>query len=64
MAIRWDKLTVKAQQAVERASQLAERAGDRLLRQVRTAWPDPPEWVAMFFDILQGSQLGPGEGGF
>jgi len=28
------------------------------------AWPDHPEWVAMLVDILQGSQLGPGEGGF
>jgi Iodothyronine deiodinase/EF hand len=26
------------------------------------AWPDHPEWVAMLVDILQGSQLGPGEG--
>jgi thiol-disulfide isomerase/thioredoxin len=28
------------------------------------AWPDHPEWVAMMVDILQGSQLGPGEGWF
>ena len=28
------------------------------------AWPDHPEWVAMLVDILQGSQLGPGEGWF
>jgi len=27
-------------------------------------WPDHPEWVAMLADILQGSQLGPGEGWF
>jgi thiol-disulfide isomerase/thioredoxin len=27
-------------------------------------WPDHPEWVAMLVDILQGSQLGPGEGWF
>jgi Ca2+-binding EF-hand superfamily protein len=28
------------------------------------SWPDHPEWVAMLVDILQGSQLGPGEGWF
>ena len=28
------------------------------------AWPDHPEWVAMLVDILQGSQLGPGDGWF
>jgi thiol-disulfide isomerase/thioredoxin len=28
------------------------------------AWPAHPEWVAMLVDILQGSQLGPGEGWF
>jgi hypothetical protein len=27
-------------------------------------WPDHPEWVAMFADILQGSQLGPNDGWF
>ena len=27
-------------------------------------WPAHPEWVAMLVDILQGSQLGPGEGWF
>jgi hypothetical protein len=28
------------------------------------AWPEHPEWVAMFVDILQGSQLGPEDGWF
>jgi thiol-disulfide isomerase/thioredoxin len=28
------------------------------------AWPGHPEWVAMLVDILQGSQLGPGDGWF
>ncbi len=28
------------------------------------AWPDHTEWVAMLVDILQGSQLGPGDGWF
>jgi thiol-disulfide isomerase/thioredoxin len=28
------------------------------------SWPDHPEWVAMFVDILQGSQLGPNDGWF
>jgi alkylhydroperoxidase family enzyme len=28
------------------------------------AWPEHPEWVTMLVDILQGSQLGPGDGWF
>jgi thiol-disulfide isomerase/thioredoxin len=41
---------------------LAERWGNRLIDRLQSAWPDPPESVAMFIDILKGSQLGPGEG--
>ena len=43
---------------------LVEQLGDHLLGRVQAAWPDPPEWVAMLFDILKGSQLGPGDGWF
>ncbi len=32
--------------------------------EVQAIWPDPPEAVAMFLDILRGSRLGPGEGWF
>src|SRR5690349_14082388 len=53
------------------AGRLAGRVGglvqgevNRRLKQVRAAWPDPPEWAAMLLDILEGSQLGPGEGWF
>lgn len=35
-----------------------------LTQTIETIWPDHPEWVAMLADILQGSQLGPGEGWF
>ena len=28
------------------------------------AWPDRPEWLDMYTDILQGSQLGPNDGWF
>jgi Ca2+-binding EF-hand superfamily protein/thiol-disulfide isomerase/thioredoxin len=28
------------------------------------AWPDHPEWLDMYTDILQGSQLGPNDGWF
>jgi hypothetical protein len=38
------------------------RSGERLIDRLQSAWPDPPESVAMFLDILKGSQLGPGEG--
>ena len=37
------------------------RRGARILE---VSWPDRPEWVAMLADILQGSQLGPGDGWF
>lgn len=36
----------------------------RAVEMLERAWPDHPEWVAMFVDILQGSQLGPGDGWF
>jgi hypothetical protein len=46
------------------AKSLAAGVGDRLLQNFQSVWPDPPESVAMFVDILRGSQLGPGEGWF
>jgi thiol-disulfide isomerase/thioredoxin len=46
------------------ARSVAEQLGDRMLKGFKTAWPDPPESVAMLMDILAGSQLGPGEGWF
>ena len=46
------------------ARSLAAQAGDRLVEKFQAAWPDHPEWVAMFVDILKGSQLGPGDGWF
>jgi hypothetical protein len=42
----------------------AARSGERLIDRLQSAWPDPPESVAMLLDILEGSQLGPGEGWF
>jgi hypothetical protein len=46
------------------AKSIAARVGDRLLQNFHSVWPDPPESVAMLVDILNGSQLGPGEGWF
>jgi hypothetical protein len=46
------------------AKSIAAQLGDRLLQNFQSVWPDPPESVAMFVDILNGSQLGPGEGWF
>src|SRR5262249_17331745 len=37
---------------------------DPLLGPGQAMWPNRPEWVAMFIDILKGSQLGPGDGWF
>jgi hypothetical protein len=31
---------------------------------LQESWPDRPEWLDMLLDILNGSQLGPGEGWF
>jgi hypothetical protein len=33
-------------------------------RALAEAWPDRPEWLDMFTDIIQGSQLGPNDGWF
>src|SRR5947209_2220036 len=33
-------------------------------RALEEAWPDRPEWLDMYTDILQGSQLGPNDGWF
>src|SRR4051812_42151891 len=33
-------------------------------RALAESYPDRPEWVDMLVDILQGSQLGPGDGWF
>jgi hypothetical protein len=46
------------------ARNLGKLVGDRLVQKFQAAWPDHPEWVAMFVDILNGSQLGPGDGWF
>ncbi len=42
----------------------AEPAGDTIARALAESWPDRPEWLDMFADILQGSQLGPNDGWF
>jgi len=44
--------------------EMAKRFVGRIGRNLQAVWPDPPESVAMLADILQGSQLGPGEGWF
>ncbi len=44
------------------AGSLAEQWGNRLINRFESLWPDPSESMAMFIDILKGSQLGPGEG--
>ena len=43
---------------------LAWRAVETWASEAQAVWPDPPEAVAMFLDILRGSRLGPGEGWF
>ncbi len=43
---------------------LAWRAVETWASEAQAVWPDSPEGVAMFLDILRGSRLGPGEGWF
>lgn len=45
------------------ASAPGESAADPA-RALAEAWPDRPEWLDMYTDILQGSQLGPNDGWF
>jgi hypothetical protein len=40
------------------------RPTPRATATLERAWPDHPQWAAMLVDILQGSQLGPGDGWF
>jgi len=45
----------------------AEPAGPEVsavAKALRDAWPDRPEWLDMYTDIIQGSQLGPTDGWF
>jgi Iodothyronine deiodinase len=37
---------------------------EALTRVLAEAWPERPEWLDMYTDILQGSQLGPNDGWF
>ena len=39
-------------------------SGEAVARALEEAWPDRPEWLDMYTDILQGSQLGPNDGWF
>lgn len=43
---------------------LVARIGKWALPTLEKRWPDHPEWLAMFADILAGSQLGPDDGWF
>jgi alkylhydroperoxidase family enzyme/thiol-disulfide isomerase/thioredoxin len=38
--------------------------GEAVARALAEAWPDRPEWLDMYTDILMGSQLGPNDGWF
>ena len=41
-----------------------ENPAGALARALAEAWPDRPEWLDMYTDILAGSQLGPNDGWF
>ncbi|MFI5459092.1 MAG: deiodinase family protein [Isosphaerales bacterium] len=45
-------------------SETAKPEAARLSEALRDAWPDRPEWLDMYTDIIQGSQLGPTDGWF
>jgi thiol-disulfide isomerase/thioredoxin len=42
----------------------AVTSGSNLAKALADAWPDRPEWLDMYTDIIQGSQLGPTDGWF
>src|SRR3954453_19478823 len=42
----------------------ASAPGDVVAKALAEAWPDRPEWLDMYTDILGGSQLGPNDGWF
>ena len=46
------------------ARDVVERVGENLAGWLERDWPGHPEWLAMFSDILRGSQLGPRDGWF
>jgi hypothetical protein len=56
--------TVLADEVKPSAPAAAASPGDDLARALAEAWPDRPEWLDMYTDILQGSQLGPNDGWF
>lgn len=49
---------------VHAADPAPESNPDTIARALAESWPERPEWLDMFADILQGSQLGPNDGWF
>src|SRR4051812_41172706 len=54
----------RADDARPAAAPAAEAPRQALADVLSEAWPDRPEWLDMYTDILQGSQLGPNDGWF
>jgi thiol-disulfide isomerase/thioredoxin len=50
--------------AAKAAQPTGESNQDAVLKALGEAWPDRPEWLDMFADIIGGSQLGPTDGWF
>ncbi|MHC5539950.1 deiodinase family protein, partial [Singulisphaera rosea] len=46
------------------ATPVSPETKPRPIERLESRWPGHPEWVAMFVDILSGSQLGPEDGWF
>jgi hypothetical protein len=42
----------------------SQAPGNSVARALAEAWPDRPEWLDMYTDIILGSQLGPSDGWF
>lgn len=47
-----------------RSPNSAAAPGENVAKALADAWPDRPEWLDMYTDILNGSQLGPNDGWF
>lgn len=58
------RTSARADDAKPSPGSAAKASGESDAAILAEAWPDRPEWLDMYTDILQGSQLGPNDGWF
>ena len=57
-------LATASDRSTVRAEDVKPSEAEALAKALDEAWPERPEWLDMYTDILQGSQLGPQDGWF